>query len=56
MGLSKGVLIHFQSHRRDLSTRKPVSANRVANWIKVIDQDWTEALGNGVNTSRAYMT
>jgi hypothetical protein len=54
-GLSRGVLIHFQSQTRHLPNKKAVRAISVTIWMMVTAQPWTEALARGVKMRRAYM-
>ena len=53
IGLSNGVLIHFQSLVSVFSTKNAVRAIKPRRWIVVMAQSWTEALASGVNMSRA---
>ena len=53
IGLSKGVLIHFQLEVRVFSSKKAVRAMSVIRWITVMAQGCTPARARGVNTSKA---
>ncbi len=52
IGLSKGVLIHFQFQFQFISSKKEVRAIMVTMWITHMAQPWTEARARGVNTKR----
>ena len=52
-GLSKGVLIHFQSHVMVFSSRNAVRAIRVTMWIMVMAHGCTDARARGVKMIRA---
>ena len=54
MGMSSGVLIHFQSHVRDLCMRKIVRAMRVTKCMADTAQGWTEPRARGVTISKKY--
>ena len=53
IGLSKGVLIHFQFHVHAFSSKKVVRAMSVIRWMVAISQPWTDARARGVKMSRA---
>ncbi len=53
IGLSKGVLIHFQSQVRLLLSKKALRAVRVTMWMMVMAQPWTEPRARGVKMSKA---
>ena len=53
IGLSRGVLIHFHSHLRHLSTKNAVRAIKVTRWMMPTAQPWTEPRARGVKMSRA---
>jgi hypothetical protein len=53
IGLSKGVLIHFQFQVMLFSNRRALRAMRVTMWIMHMAQPWTEPLAKGVKTSKA---
>ena len=54
IGLSSGVLIHFQFHVSDFSNKKTVSATKVTICIMVTAQSCTDARARGVKIRRAY--
>jgi len=55
IGISKGVLIHFQFPERFFSNKNAVRAIKVTRCMVLIAQPWTEALARGVKISRAYI-
>ena len=55
IGLSNGVLIHFQFQFQFISSKKAVRAIMVTMWITHIAQPWTDALARGVKINNAYI-
>jgi hypothetical protein len=54
MGLSKGVVIHFQFQSRLFSRKKAVKAKRVTPWMTHMAHPWTAPIASGVKMSREY--
>jgi len=53
IGLSRGVLIHFQVQVQFISSKKAVRAMMVTRWMMHMAQPWTDARARGVKMSRA---